>query len=42
MRADRFDDLTAAKVANPNTNVPAAVAKEEIVTQLIATDTIAR
>jgi hypothetical protein len=40
MRADRFEDLTAAKVANPSTSVPAAVAKEEIVTQLTETDTM--
>jgi len=33
MRADRLEDRTAENVATANTSVPAAVAKEEIVTQ---------
>lgn len=40
MRADRFEDRTAANVAKPNTNVPAAVAKEAIVVQSTLTATI--
>jgi hypothetical protein len=33
MRAERLEDLTAAKVAIPRTRVPAAVASDEIVAQ---------
>ena len=42
MRAERLEDRTAAKVAKPSTNVPAAVAKEAIVDQLTVRKNIIR
>ena len=39
IRAERFDDRTAANVAIASTRVPAAVASEEIVAQSVAAGT---
>ena len=42
MRAERLEDRTAEKVAIANTSVPAAVANEEAVTQLMVRRIIGR
>ncbi len=36
MRAERFDDRMAAKVANASTNVPSAVANDAMVAQSVS------
>jgi hypothetical protein len=40
MRAARFDERTAAKVATASTSVPAPVTNEEIVAQSVARNSI--